>query len=497
MSRDLGGPGEAQPGDVALYVRRVADLLKGPPVTCATATPVGTAAQLMTERSVGSVVVTGADGGAAGILTDRDLRTRVVAVGRSGETPVSAVMSSPVVAIGPDALAFDALLEMTRRGIRHLAVAEAGRLLGVISSRDLVRLHGARPIDLARDIEAETSVDGLATVAPRVVAVVRWLVGSRVRAGEIGRLVAELNDRLVRRALALVTSAIEAEGHGRPPVPFAWLAAGSEGRREQALKTDQDNGLVYRDPAPGLEAATAEYFARLATAMGAALARLGFPPCRGGFMASNPRWCQPESTWRGYFGAWMETPRPDALLEASLFLDLRPIAGDVEVGRELWDWVCARTPSQTLFLRHLAWSALERTVPLGWFGRFVVERAGDHRQALDVKARGVFPVTQALRVYALSIGAPDTNTLDRLAAAGAHGIFTPAEVTEISDAYDVMTRLRLVRHLACLDAGREPDNFVEPGALGKADRILLREAFRSISWLQRHLDDRFKASQVI
>jgi len=496
MGGDLGASSTAQPGDVALYVRRVAGLLKGPPVSCAPATSVTDAARLMTERSVGSVIVTGPDGRAAGIVTDRDLRTRVVAAGRSGETPVSAVMTSPVVAVGPDALAFDALLEMTRRGIRHLAVAEAGRLLGVISSQDLVLLHGARPIDLARDIEAATSVEGLATVAPRIVAVVRWLVGSRVGAGEIGRLVAELNDRLVRRALALVTSALDAEGHGRPPVPFAWLAAGSEGRREQALKTDQDNGLVYRDPAPGLEAATAEYFARLATGMSAALARLGFPPCRGGFMASNPRWCQPESGWRGYFGAWMETPRPGALLEASLFLDLRPIAGDVEVGRELWDWVCARIPSQTLFLRHLARSALDRTVPLGWFGRFVVERAGEHRRALDVKSRGVFPVTQAVRVYALSIGAPDTNTLDRLAAAGAHGIFTPAEVAEISDAYDVVTRLRLARHLACLDGGREPDDFVEPGALGKADRVLLKEAFRSIAWVQRHLDDRFSASQV-
>ena len=135
-------------------------------------------------------------------------------------------------------------------------------------------------------------------------------------------------------------------------------------------------------------------------------------------------------------------------------------------------------------------------MPLGWFGRFVVERAGEHRRALDVKSRGVFPVTQAVRVYALSIGAPDTNTLDRLAAAGAHGIFTPAEVAEISDAYDVVTRLRLARHLACLDGGREPDDFVEPGALGKADRVLLKEAFRSIAWVQRHLDDRFSASQV-
>jgi CBS domain-containing protein len=497
MAGDLDASSTARRGDVALCVRRVAELLKGPPVTCVAATPVAEAARLMTERSVGSVIVTGMDGGPAGIVTDLDLRTRVVAAGRPGDTPVGAVMSSPVVTIGPGALAFDALLEMTRRGIRHLAVADAGRLLGVISSRDLMLLQGARPVGLARDIEAESSVEGLAMIAPQVVSVVRWLVGGGVRAGEIGRLVGELNDRLVRRALMLVMSALDAEGHGRPPVPFAWLAAGSEGRREQALKTDQDNGLVYRDPPPGLEGTAAEYFSRLATGMGAALARLGFPPCPGGFMASNARWRQSESEWRRRFGGWMDAPRPDALLEASIFFDLRPIADDEEVGRALWDWVCDRTPSQTLFLRHLALTALERTVALGFFGGFTVKRGGEHHDELDLKARGLFPVTQAMRVYALSIGARETNTLDRLAAAGAREIFAPAEVAEVSDAYEVVARLRLAGHLACLDAGREPDNFIDPRLLGKTDRILLKEAFKTIAWVQRHLDDRFQASQVV
>lgn len=497
MAGDRDASSAAHQGDTALGVRRVTELLKGPLVSCVPATTVAEAARLMTERSVGSVIVTGMDGGPAGIVTDRDLRTRVVAAGRPGDTPVSAVMSSPVVTIGPGALAYDALLEMTRRGIRHLAVADAGRLLGVISIRDLVLLPGAWPIGLVRDIEATTSLEGLGPHAAQVVSVVRWLVGSGVRAAEIGRLVAELNDRLVRRALTLVMASLDAEGHGRAPVPFAWLAAGSEGRREQALKTDQDNGLVYRDPPPGREGAAAEYFSRLATGMEAALATLGFPPCRGGFMASNPRWRQTESEWRRRFGAWMEAPRPDALLEASLFFDLRPIADDEDVGRALWDWVCDRTPSQTLFLRHLALTALERTVALGFFGRFTVKRAGDHRHELDVKARGLFPVTQAMRVYALSIGARETNTLDRLAAAGARDIFAPAEVTEVADAYEVVVRLRLARHLACLDAGREPDNFIDPRLLGKTDRILLKEAFKSIAWVQRHLDDRFQASQVI
>lgn len=482
--------------ELALFVRRVADLVKGPPVTCPSAATVAGAAQLMTRWKVGSVVVLDDNARVAGIVTDRDLRTRVVAPGLSPSAPITRVMSSPVVGIAPGALAFDALLEMMRRGIRHLAVTAEGRLLGVVSSHDLVLLQGVHPVGLVREIEAAESQDGLVALAPRVPSVVKWLAAGGAGATEIGRLVAELNDRLVRRALDLVLSAVEAAGHGRPPVPFAWLAAGSEGRREQTLKTDQDNGLLYRDPPPGLDAAVAEYFERVAIGMGETLGRLGFPPCPGGFMASNARWRQPESVWRQYFRSWMETPEPGPLLQASLFFDLRPIAGAEEIGRALWDWVCEQTPSQTLFLRHMAKTALERHVPLGFFGGFVLERSGAHKGRLDLKARGVLPITQAMRVYALSLGARETNTVDRLAAAGAGGIFRPAEVAEISDAYEVLARLRLARHLACLDEGRAPDNFIDPGALGKADRLLLREAFKSIAWVQRLIEDRFQTAQV-
>lgn len=483
-------------GEMSLFLRHVGDLIKGPPVTCTPGITVAAVAQLMTRRRIGSVIVLGADGAPAGIVTDRDLRTRVVAPGLPVSTVVGQVMSSPVIGISPGALAFDALLEMTRRGIRHLAVMAQGGLLGVVSSQDLVLLQGAQPVGLAREIEAAGSEEALAAVASRVPSVVRWLAAGGAGAAETGRLVAELNDRLVRRALDLVLSATEAAGGGRPPAPFTWLAAGSEGRREQTLKTDQDNGLVYRDPPADQEAAAAAYFERLATRMGQALSRLGFPPCAGGFMASNPRWCQPERVWRRYFESWMETPEPEALLRASLFCDLRPVAGDERVGAALWEWVCEWAPSRILFLRHMARSALERPVPLGFLGGFVLERSGAHRNQLDLKARGIFPLTQAVRTYALSLGVRDTNTLDRLAAAGARGLFTASEVAEVSDAYEVMARLRLRRQLECLDAGVAPDNFIDPHTLGKADRLLLKEAFRTIAWVQRHLEDRFQTALV-
>jgi CBS domain-containing protein len=483
-------------GDLTLFVRRVRELVKGPPVTCLPSAQVAEAAHLMSERSVGSIIVGGPDGEPAGIVTDRDLRNRVLAPGLDPSTPVGRIMSSPLVSLESEASAFDALLEMTRRNIHHLGVLTGGQLAGVVSSHDLLGLQAAHPVATGRQIETAPDVDALARAAAHVAGVVRWLAAAAAEATDIGRIVAELNDRLVRRALGLVQAGLEAGGHGRAPVAFSWLVAGSEGRREQTLKTDQDNGLVYRDPPPGTEPAVAAYFERLATAMSETLARLGFPRCPGDFMAANPRWRQPESAWKRYFSSWMETPQPEPVLQASLFFDLRPVGGEEEIGRGLWEWVCEMAPTRTLFLRHMACAAVDRPRSLGLFGGFAVERAGPHKDRLDLKAGAVLPVTHAMRVYALSLGVRDTNTLDRLRAAGEQGILAAAEVSELRDAYQLVARLRLRHQLACLDAGLPPDNFIRPRALGKADRLLLKEAFKTIAWLDRGVAERFQTGLV-
>jgi CBS domain-containing protein len=491
-----GNSAAGYPGELGLYVRRVRDLVKGPPVVCGPDTSVAEAARLMTSRGVGSVAVVDRGGAPVGIVTDRDLRIKVLAADLPGVVSVAAVMSTPLLSLDPARPAFDALLEMTRRGIHHIGVVTAGRLVGMLSSHDIILLQGAHPVGLMREIESQVSLEGLAAVAPRVHSVVKWLAEEGARAYDIGRIVAELNDRLVRRALALSVASLEAEGHGSPPVAYAWLVAGSEGRREQTLKTDQDNGLLYEDPPRDLAPAASAYFGRLAVAMGAALVRLGFPPCDGGFMASNPRWCQPESGWRADFLSWLDTPNPEQVLRASIFFDLRPIAGDEGLGRALWDWICDRVPAQTLFLRHMAKAALEWRAPLGFFGGFVVERSGTHKDRLDLKARGILPMAQALRVYALSLGVRETNTVERLVAAGRHGVFTPAEVDDLRDGYEVISRLRLNHQLACLAAGRAPDNFIDPSGLRKADQVLLKQALKAVAHLQRAVEDRFHTEMV-
>ncbi len=229
-------------GELSLFTRRVRDLVRRPPVVAPPATLVVDIARLMTSEAVGSVVIE-ADG-RLGIVTDQDLRRRVVEAARDpARTAVGEIMSAPVVTVPAAAFAFDALLAMTRHHIRHVVIEDGGRLAGVVSSRDLLDLHASHPVRLVRDIIRAPSVAALTALEPHLTALVRQLLGAGGGVHEVSRLVAELNDRMVVRVIELTRAELSASGL-EPPLPFAWLAFGSEGRREQTLRTGQDNGLV-------------------------------------------------------------------------------------------------------------------------------------------------------------------------------------------------------------------------------------------------------------
>lgn len=450
----------------------------------------------MDAEGVGSVVIVRGGAEPSGIVTIRDLRSRVVAAGLSAETPADAVMSQPLATVAAADAAFDALLLMTRQDIHHLGVLDDGRLVGVLGRDDFAALWLADPIGLVRDIDRAGSLAALAVSAGRLTDVVRRLVEAGAGPAEVGEVVAELNDRLAQRVTSLAEERLAAEGHGRPPVPWCLLAAGSEGRREQTLRTDQDTGLVYGDPPADLAEPARAYFTRLGGAIGEGLRRLGVPACTGGYMAENPRWCQPLSAWRQQVLQWLDNPSPPRLVEASVYLDMRPVTGEARLGLDLQAFAYAEAKDRPLFLRFLARSAVDRRPALGLFGGIRVTRRGPHRGTVDLKSGGIFPMTQAMRVYALALGVIETNTLARLAGATAHGAFTPAEASDFRAAYLVILRLRLAHQLEAVAAGRLPDNRIEPRRLNRVERVALVEAFRTLRWLQRHLADRFQTALV-
>ena len=474
-----------------LFVRRTGDLLRGPAVTCA---PTATAADLAALVPPGgsAVVVVGADGGPLGIVTDRDLRFKVVAAGRDARSTRAAdIMSAPLATVPADALAWEALLEMTRREIHHLAVLDGGRLAGVLASDDVLAAQAVHPVGLARDIARAPSRPALARLAAAITALVQQLIAAGGRAGDVARLVAELNDRIAARVLTLAETALGERGAGAPPMPYCWMVFGSEGRREQTLRTDQDNGLVYADPPPEDAAAVARYFARLSDEAIAGLLEVGFPPCPAGAMASNPRWCQPLATWTHYFHEWMARPNQDNVLAASMYFDLRPVAGHRALGVGLAARARDEASGQHHFLTAMARDVVDRRLPVGLFGRLRLARSGPHRGALDLKGAGGLQLVGAARVHALALGLAETGTIERFQAAGARGLYPSEIVTEIADAHEDLLRLRLAHQLARIRAGLAPDNHVEVRRLSHRDQLLLRESLRTAGRVQAGLRERF------
>jgi CBS domain-containing protein len=459
-------------------------------VTCPASASAVEVARLLTREHVGSVIVVDAGGAPLGIVTDRDLREKVVAAGRDPAGPVAEIMSAPLVTTRPAAFAFDAMLEMTRRDIRHLAVLDEDRLAGVVSARDLLAEAATHPVLLGRDIIRAVSLEALAGLADRVTALARDLIEAGTSAYDLGQLVAELNDRLVVRVLGLTAAALQEAG-AAPPVPFCWLTFGSEARHEQTLRTDQDNGLVYADPPPELGQASTDYFTRFAEAAIRGLVAVGFPPCPGNIMASNPLWCQPRTAWKRYFRRCLDEPVPERVLGAAIHFDARPLSGALELGAGLVELVRREAPAHRLFLALLARDVIERRLPLTLLGRLAVPRRGPDAGTVDVKGGGTMQLVGAGRVLALELGLPERNTLDRIRAAAARGIWPETQAAEIADAGQVLMRLRLVHQLAQLGRGQTPDNRIVPARLSRADALLFRDALRTIASVQQTVRGRY------
>lgn len=488
---------EAMSGELSLFRLHVRAMIKRPPVTCALDVPAIEVARRLSREGVGSVVVVSEAGGPVGIVTDRDLRRKVLAEGRDpASTPVAAIMSAPIVTLAPSAFAFEAVLEMTRHRIRHLVLVEEGRLVGVVSSHDFLALHTTHPVTLAREITRAVSLDALAELSGRVTTLVRRLADEGGTAYDIGQIVAELNDRIVVRVLALAAGALEESGEEAPPTRFCWLSFGSEARREQTLRTDQDNGLVYDDPPAHLAARAAGYYAKLADVIIQSLVRVGFPRCPGNFMASNPRWCQPASVWRGYFLRWMKEARPEHVLEACIHFDLRPLGGEIEIGTALRAIVRAEAPAQRTFLGYLARDVVSRRLPVTLFGNLSVHRSGPHRGAVDLKGAGGLQLVGAARLYSLALGLAETNTIDRLRGAGSARLFKESEAREVTDAFQHLMRLRLVHQLGQIARAEEPDNYISPSQLSRADALLLRDAMKTVARVQAEVRERFATDFV-
>ncbi len=424
-----------------------------------------------------------------GIITDRDLRSKVVAAGLDYTLPVREIMVGPVQRVLSQTVCFDVLLKMMSTGIHHLAVEQGGRVIGVITSHDVMLLQGHSPYYLFKEIRSQASIVDLYPLAQKIPDVVRGLIKEGAKAGNITQMIAILNDHILDRMLTLLEQEM-----GPPPLPYCWLLMGSEGRREQTFKTDQDNAIVYADPGNEAEGeVAARYFKEFADQAINHLVNCGYPLCPGEIMARNPRWCQPLAVWKSYFDHWINAPEPEELLHATIFFDFRAGYGTVALAEELRDHLTVKALRQEIFLLHLARQCMGTRVPLSIFKNFIVGKDGKHKNRLDIKSQGVTPFTNFARILALKHGIKETNTLARLKVLVDGGQITDEIWTLAHEAYELQMQQRLIHQLQQIEEGTHPDNYIDPAHLSELERRMLKDAFAVIERLYGLLGSMYPA----
>lgn len=480
---------ESQGQASELIQLKVRKLISRQPVCVSLDTAVQQAAQLMTEQSVSSLVIVDGDApGAAmvGILTDRDLRTRVLAAGLESSTAVSQVMTPEPFTVQADDSVFDAMLCMLRHNIHHLPVVQRRRPIGLINLSDIIRYESQSSLYLVNSIFNQPDVAGLQSLLADLRGTFVRMVNEQATAHMVGSAMAGIGRAFTQRLLELAEQQL-----GPPPVPYCFMVAGSMARDEQLLVTDQDNALVLDDRFD--PAQHDAYFAALAQFVSDGLAACGYSYCKGGIMASNAQWRQPLSVWRDYFSQWIEQPKAQTLLHSCIFFDLDGVYGEIELVENLKDLLAQKASSNPAFLAALARNALNRTPPLGFFRTFVMETDGQQKHIINLKGRGTAPLTDLIRVHALACGSKAQNSLERLDAIGKTKLLQPEAISQLRYALEFLSLVR-ARHQAMAAAdGAQPNNYIEPEKVSASDRHNLKEAFGVLSNAQKFLRFRYPA----
>lgn len=462
-------------------------------VSCTPETSIQDAAKLMATQQVSSLVVVDEGNFPKGIITDKDLRSRVVAEALPVNRKVMEIMTVPVITRKKDADFSDLYLTMIKHRLHHLILTADGSdqspVTGIISDHDVLLSMGNSPAVLIHALLNTHSLEEMRIIRDRAEQMLRYYLDNEVAMDFVSSVMTEINDTIIRQAADKVKKELDADFPEMEKVKFAFLSMGSEGREEQLLRTDQDNALIYEDVPPAQAEQAKAYFLQLGTGIVEVLIACGFASCPGEMMASNPTWVQPLSQWKNYFSDWILTPTQDALLKASIFFDFRAVAGAVSLAEELSEHIYTAIQKKKAFLSFLGMNALKNPPPLGFFRGFMVEKSGEHRDQFDIKARAMMPLTDLARLLILSHGVVGVNNTFRRFERLAELEPQQAELfAQAGKAYEILMRMRALEGLQHQNSGR----YIDPESLGKIQRQLLKNAFTPISELQSLVEVRFQ-----
>lgn len=455
----------------------LAAIIQRAPVTCSPDSTIRQALQLMQDNTVGAMVAVD-NRIPRGILTLHDVLDRVALAEIDLDQPVITIMSTELTTLPPHSHAHEAALEMAKHGIRHVLVTDNGNLTGIVSEKDLFNLQRVGLSRISNAIRNAATLDVLKQCAQDIQQLTRNMLAQGVAAEQLTQIITTLNDLLTTRIIDL-----ELEASPIPDIEFCWLALGSEGRFEQTLNTDQDNGIIFAPKANQNPAALREVLLPFAKRINLALDACGFPLCGGDVMASNPKWCLSLEEWQGTFDNWIDHGAPMDLLHSTIFFDFRPLYGAEHLGTALRKWLQQAAPKNTRFLHQLAVNALRNRPPLGMVRDFVTGE--DH--TVDLKMNGITPFVDAARIFSLAVGGAQTNTVERLREIAAPLHIQERDIDAYCDAFLFIQLLRLRLHHEQNEQGKPLTNRVDPDTLNTLDRRILKEVFRQARKLQTKL----------
>ncbi|MEG0860074.1 MAG: DUF294 nucleotidyltransferase-like domain-containing protein [Pseudomonas sp.] len=467
---------------------RLGELAMRHPVVCERHTPLRQAVALMHEQQVGSIVIVDQQRSPVGIFTLRDLRQVVANASADFAQPIAAHMTPDPFYLSPQASAFDAAIAMTERHIAHVCLVEDKRLCGVVSERDLFSLQRVDLVHLARTIRHATRIESLVSLRGEIGQLVERMLAHGASSTQITQIITLLNDHTVCRVIELAI-----QDKGDPGVPFSWLCFGSEGRREQTLHTDQDNGILFeaRDAAHAAE--IRGRLLPLAQHINQGLAQCGFTLCKGNIMAGNPELCLSRAEWARRFAAFIREATPENLLASSIYFDLRVVWGDETACEQLRQSILAQVADNRLFQRMMADNALRQRPPVGRFREFVLTRQGSDKAAtLDLKVQGLTPFVDGARLLALANGVSANNTQERLRELVTREVIDPLDGAAYEEAYHFIQQTRMQQHQLQSRQNLPYSNRVDPDSLNHLDRRILRESLRQAQRLQSSLALRYQ-----
>ena len=452
-------------------------------VSCSADDSILSAAQLMTAAHKSAILVRNEDDEMIGIVTDMALRERVVVENLPVDSPVREVMSSPLIHIEDSALIFEAVLLLQEKNIKHLAVRDgSGAVISVISNEELLDVHRYSAAFLLKEIREAASVEEIAKSRERLPRIVKALIDSGAHAENITRIITNVSDAILGRLIEFALAQT-----GEPPVRFAFISLGSEGRGEQTLVTDQDNALIFEDVGDDISASIHAYFHQFSETVCTWLDQVGYAFCNGKVMAMNPKWCQPISQWKKYFSAWITESSPEDLMEVSIFFDFRCLYGDHGFVDELREHIAGRTENKAAFLFQLAQNTLSFKVPIDFFGKIAVESGGDHPNTFNVK-HVITQIVSFARIYAINYSLESTNTLKRIDILLEKKVLNKVTHDEIVEAYNYLMQLRFRHQVGMIDRGEPPDNHVNINELTHMEKELFERIFNHVNQLRKRLN---------